>query len=266
MNKPIKPAFPYPGGKSRLLKHLLPLVPEHCVYIEPFAGGLAMLLAKPRSKVEVINDANRELVTFYRYMRAHPDALLGELDKCLQSRADFEALRDSHGTTDLDTALRWFFLTANSFAAKGEHWGRDRKGWHGYSRASYEARIRAVAERLQHVYIECGDWAEVVRFWDADDAFIFLDPPYVECSKTAYKPFTPDAMQAVRDTLSHIKGRWVLTCDDSPVCRKIFAGIPQRRVSIRYSVSLTPGQQRRESGELIVLSPNLNAEEMPKAA
>jgi len=264
--QPIKPAFPYPGGKTRFLKHLMPMVPPHRVYVEPFAGGLALLLAKPRSQIEVVNDLNKELMTFYRYMRRHPDALLSELDKCLHSRADFETLRECKGDTDLQVALRWFLLTVSSFAAKGEHWGRAKREWCGYSRNRYEARIRAVAGRLQRVYIECGDWTDVVQFYDAPDTFIFFDPPYVECSKTAYEPFSADAMQRVRDVLSKLKGKWILTCDNSPTCREIFSGLPQQSVPIRYSVYLAPGQPRRESSELIVHSPNLNLEEMPKAA
>lgn len=70
----------------------------------------------------------------------------------------------------------------------------------------------------------------------------------------------------VRDVLSELKGRWVLTCDDSPTCREIFAGLPQGKASIKYSIHLAPGKERRESGELIVCSPNLNAEALPKAA
>lgn len=57
-----KPILRWPGGKSRLLSNILPLIPEHICYAEPFAGGLAVLLAKPRSKVEVTNDANGTFV------------------------------------------------------------------------------------------------------------------------------------------------------------------------------------------------------------
>jgi site-specific DNA-adenine methylase len=76
----VKPCFAYPGGKTRLLDQILPLIPDHNRYIEPFAGGLAVLLAKPRAKVEVINDLDYEVANFYRYVRFHFDALVTELE------------------------------------------------------------------------------------------------------------------------------------------------------------------------------------------
>lgn len=75
----LKPCFPYPGGKTKLLKQILPRIPDHSTYIEPFAGGLAVLLSKPRAKVEVVNDLNTDLITFYRYVQHHFPALKAEL-------------------------------------------------------------------------------------------------------------------------------------------------------------------------------------------
>ena len=58
-----------------MLKYILPVIPAHDTYIEPFAGGLAVFLAKARVKVEVINDLNDEVSGFYLYVREHLDAM-----------------------------------------------------------------------------------------------------------------------------------------------------------------------------------------------
>jgi site-specific DNA-adenine methylase len=57
----MKPVFPWPGGKSWAAKYVLPMIPPHECYCEPFAGGLATLPAKEPSTLEVVNDAKAKI-------------------------------------------------------------------------------------------------------------------------------------------------------------------------------------------------------------
>ncbi len=257
--KPVQPAFPHPGGKRRLLKHILPCIPEHRVYVEPFAGAAAVLLAKQPCSLEVINDLNKDMVTFYRYVKWHRDALMAELATWLgNAREDFKQLLANPGFTDLQRAARWYWLKVSSFGARGETWGRDRRDYHGFDPARHGKLIDALAKRLTRVMIESRDWEDVVTFYDAPGTFMFLDPPYIACGKTAYEPFTPEDMRRVRTRLDKLKATWLLTCDDSPACREVFAGLPYREMSIRYS--LGKNSSPKTSGELLILHPNLAAE------
>ncbi len=64
MIKQIKTPTSYYGGKQNLVRHILPLIPDHTVYTEPFVGGGAIFWSKPPSTTEIINDYNRELINF----------------------------------------------------------------------------------------------------------------------------------------------------------------------------------------------------------
>ena len=90
----MKTPISYYGGRQSMLKDILPLVPEHDIYTEVFAGGAALLFAKEPVRVNVINDLNGELVNFYRTVVADFDALR------------LEVLRTAHSREQHDVA--WF--------------------------------------------------------------------------------------------------------------------------------------------------------------
>ena len=69
----MKPAFSYYGGKQRQVPNILPLLPKHTVYVEPFSGGAAVFFGKPWPDVsdgthyrEILNDMDGRITNFYR--------------------------------------------------------------------------------------------------------------------------------------------------------------------------------------------------------
>jgi len=67
----MKGVIPYFGGKSRLVKTIINKIPEHTCYVEVFAGGASVFFGKDPSTTEVINDLDKDLVTFYRTVKHH---------------------------------------------------------------------------------------------------------------------------------------------------------------------------------------------------
>jgi DNA adenine methylase len=204
----------------------MPLIPKHTCYVEPFAGGLAVFLAKPRSQMEVINDINGDLITFYRCVRFHQDPLLTELEFVLNSRKEFYDFRDQPGLTDIQQSARWFFRNKNSFGAVMNSFGVGALGGgasHG-SRAARMEAIRALSHRLDRVCIEHIDWQRCVALYDRSSTFFFVDPPYTGCKADVYDEWTNTDVQILRDRLFALKGRWLLTLNDTPAIRAIFSG------------------------------------------
>lgn len=220
----IKPAIRWAGGKSRLLDHILPHIPEHRCYCEPFAGGLAVLLAKERSQVEIVNDRDGDLVCFYRCVRFHQEALLMDLEYVLNAREEFTDFIRQVGLTDIQRSARWFFRNKTCFGgADMESFGTSATTAMSSRQGRLEA-IRLLSARLDKVTIENLDWLQILDRYDRAESFFFLDPPYVGCSDTTYAAWDIADVVRLRDRLRAIKGRWIVTLNDQPDIRKIFAG------------------------------------------
>ena len=219
----MKSAFPWPGGKSWAAKYIVPKIPPHACYCEPFAGGVAILLAKEPSPVEIINDINSDVVNFYRCVRFHPDELIKEIQWILSSRREFIDLKEHRGLTDIQRAASWFRIQIMSFGGDGRTYavGRLPVGTNR-SRHRLIERIEALNERLDRVNVEQLDWERCIRLYDGSTTFFFLDPPYLGDSVSSYNAWTIDDLKKLRSVLDSTQGKWLLTMNDASDVRSVF--------------------------------------------
>jgi DNA adenine methylase len=85
----VKPPVAYCGGKTTIADRIVALLPEHGHYVEPFAGSLAVLLAKPPSRMETVNDIDQDLI-FWRVLRDRPGDLERACGLTPHSRAEHQ--------------------------------------------------------------------------------------------------------------------------------------------------------------------------------
>ncbi len=254
----MKPAFPWPGGKGWAVKHVLPRIPEHTCYCEPFAGGLAILLAKDASRVEVVNDINSDIVNFYRCVRFHPDELIKDLQFVLNSREEFNDFKRQPGLTDIQRAARWYRKQTISFGGDGHSFAIQRKsgGGSNKSRASLIEKIGALNERLDRVVIECLDWKYCLELYDSDETFFFIDSPYTECKIENYKSWTAGDLRVLRETIDKLRGKYLLTINDSDAAREIFSGLKSTKLNRKRGIANKNGPAS-DYVELLISSPNV---------
>ena len=111
--KPINsPLRGWLGGKYRLAKTIVPLIPEHTCYAEVFAGAAWILMHKQPSKSEVLNDINADIINVYRCVKSHLPELLRQLEGMIPSRDEFTRLRSTNPDTltDIQRAARFIYL------------------------------------------------------------------------------------------------------------------------------------------------------------
>ena len=119
----LKAPFGWVGGKSQLAKDIVALMPEHVTYIEVFGGALSVLYTKERSKVEIVNDINSELINLHRAIRNNPHTLQIYLNRLLISRELFLDIKQGRlkPRNNIEKAAFYLFLITQSFGSKGEH-------------------------------------------------------------------------------------------------------------------------------------------------
>lgn len=221
----VKPIIRWPGGKTRLLKTILPLVRPHTCYAEPFAGGLAVLLAKQPSKVEVVNDVNSELVNLYRCAQYHLDALVTELRWILNARQNLVDFLKQPGITDLQRAARFLVRNRISFGGAGTSYGVSKtSGGAATSRQSVIDSLDAFSKRLDRVSVENLSWERVLANYDGPQTLFFMDPPYMGGECSAYAAWQEPQMRAFASAVLQLQGDWLVTVNDSPLTRQLFAG------------------------------------------
>ena len=184
-----------------------------------------MLLAKERSQVEVVNDANRDLVSLYRCAKWHLEALCSEIEWVLSARANIVDHSTNRGLTELQRAARFLVVNRTSFAGDSKSFAVQRTSGGGatFSRAAVLETLRNLNARLDRVVVECLDWERCVRLYDSENSFFFLDPPYLHAKINAYEGWNEEQMTRMRDVLRVIKGKWLLTVDGSDFCKNLFA-------------------------------------------
>lgn len=190
----MKPPIPYFGAKATLADRIVSLLPAHRSYIEPYAGSLAVLLAKPRAVMETVNDLDGRLMTFWRILRDRPDELIRACALTPHGRAELEYAHHGPVTTDeLEVARRVWVILTQGRAGTLRH-----NGWRHYLDPlgssigmpayldAYRDRLASAAERLMGVTLECLPALDIIdRYGQHPNNLLYIDPPYLGSTRTS---------------------------------------------------------------------------------
>lgn len=235
MARQIKPPFAYYGGKTTLAPRIAELLPAHDHYVEPFAGSLAVLLAKEPSRAETVNDLDGDLVNFWRVLRDEPEELERACALTPHSRDDYAlACDDLSGLPDLERARRVFsrLSQSRSHSMKPTGWRviKNATGRHTVidHMHSYVERLEAAAGRMQKVSIENRDAVEMIRDYGSEPTVcIYADPPYLGSTRASnYRlEMLEDSLHVkLADALRNCKASVVLSGYASPLYEELFDG------------------------------------------
>jgi DNA adenine methylase len=231
------PPFPYFGGKQTLATRIVERLPQHGHYVEPFAGSLSVLLAKPRSTMETVNDLDGDLMNFWRVLREQPEELARVCALTPHARDEHQQSYDRPlELTDLERARRvWVCLT------QGRGGMLRRTGWRHYGDASvstgmpdylggYVQRLLPAAARLAGVSLECRPALEVIeKYGRSEGVLLYVDPPYLGSTRIwgnqyRHEMRTEDDHRELAEALRACNAQVVLSGYDSELYAELYAG------------------------------------------
>lgn len=243
MTKLIAPLLKWPGGKYRKAKVLRSILPDHEVYVEPFVGGGSVFLNKEPAPVEVLGDGNEDLIRFYERARR------GSLRACKSvpnTRESWEKV--TRCTSDCCKLMR------NKMSFHGSEKFMETSNPDGRPIGTVAlGRLGEYEKRLRHAHLRIADFEDTMNRWDSPETVHYLDPPWITLSESAAysKKHYADAtlsLERVAKTAARMKGKVIISYDDSPEARRIFnkAGLRVYLLNTDHSPGGRGVQRRKE--------------------
>jgi len=233
-----RPVLRYPGGKFKLAAWVISHFPQHEFYVEPYCGAASVLMAKPRTQGEIINDLDGDVVNVFRVLRDPVSAK--ELERLVRlTPFAYEEYKLAYDGSDdpIERARRTIFRSFASIGSDGV--SRRNSGFRGLknNQASVTAAqewdrwplaISLFVNRLKGVLIEHRPALHLLKLYDRDNTLFYLDPPYVKSSRSrssvlyANETTDDDHIELAR-VLHKIKGMAVLSGYSSSLYDELFS-------------------------------------------
>lgn len=268
-----RPALRYYGGKWRIAKWIISHFPNHTCYVEPFGGAMSVLLSKPPSEIQVYNDIDRDIVTFFKVLRERPTDLVRAIQLTPFSRAELE-ISNQPSQDELERARRVYVWSMQGISGTRSSWTT---GWR-FQRNARNGRqnievwrdvlyLEQIADRLLSVNIECDDAMKVIRRYDTPDTLFYCDPPYPAHTRSKWSDngylneMTDDQHTQLSELLHSIKGMAAISSYPNEMYDRLYSC--WRCVKTRARVNLV-NRGGKSVVECLYLSPSLSSRSTQK--
>lgn len=264
----------YPGGKSQLAPVVVDLLIRNEMlygeYAEPFAGGagIAMtLLLNDYVSGIYLNDVDPAIYSFWYSVLNHTEALCDLVSGANVTIAEWHKHRalfqDSGASSHLQRGFATLFLnrTNRSGILKGgvigglEQTGNFKLDCR-FNKVDLMRKIRRIGayrDQISLTSLDALKFIKTVLPRSADQTLVNLDPPYFGKGPELYTNFyaAGDHALLARAVIA-LKRKWIVTYDDTPEIRALYADFPMYSSSLNYSA-----QVKRVGVELLVADPRL---------
>tara|TARA_R110002020_G_scaffold80434_3_gene200688 strand:- start:927 stop:1661 length:735 start_codon:yes stop_codon:yes gene_type:complete len=224
------------GGKSKLKKKIVSLMPKHKTYVEAFVGGGHVLFEKKPAEINIINDKDIDIAHIYGDMKAVGDKMInkdftGNRDKF------FRLLNQKKFNNTEERLYRNLYISINSFAGnRKSYMGPNEEIYRQGSNIGKKYKSTKYKDFLNNnnVKIFNTDFKNIIKKYDSKDTLFYLDPPYSKSTKDYKHSVNPND---VYKALQGLKSKFILSYDHSPEIKKIFNKYKFKTVTTSYDMS-----------------------------
>lgn len=260
-DKPLKPIIARAGGKTKLLPKILPKIPKHERYIEPFVGGGAVFLNKPKAKENIINDKDKDVIKTFKSFK-NSDGF----DKCDMkgSKAKFNRIKNkkTKSACDVKYIAQWSFgtntnakryvLDGNKKSKLKKYGKRFRENDKTFGIKYQKSHKNDYKEKLKETKILSEDYKKVIkRYGNNKKSFIYADPPYVGTEKV-YKEHEGVTPEDVCKIAKSIDGKMLISYNDHPRVRKACRGLHINKINTKYTLGADNKSKNAKAKELLI--------------
>ena len=233
------------GGKDKIKKKIVNLFPdnyENMIYIEPFVGGGSVFLEKEPSKIEVINDLDKNIADLYKGFKKYKFEDIKKSVDGHYTEEEFKRIRDNIPKNDFDKFIRIYFLMRKSFYNQMKNFQSNRPNINLGNREN-------IYDRMKKVKIFNTDYKNIIKKYNTENTLLYLDPPYEGSSKKHYENYNTDYNE-LKEILDNFKGKFLLSINDSSNIRKLFKDYNISTISTQYFDQKT--NKNKDVKELII--------------
>lgn len=189
----MKCVLKYPGAKNRIAEWICNFIPDHKVYVEPYFGSGAIFFNKIPAKIETLNDLDGNVVNYFRVLREKPEELARMLTLTPFSREEYyNSCIFNENDSDVEKARKFAVRCWQGFGSSNLY----RNGFRSSQRSTsphttkewrnLPERLIEASERLKNAQIEQLPALEILKRYDTEDVFVYVDPPYLHGTRKNY--------------------------------------------------------------------------------
>ena len=237
----------YPGGKFYMLEDIIGIINKSGknAIIDVFSGSGKILL-NINARIKVYNDINGNIVNFFNEVKHNKNNIIKKLSYAINSRELFN-LYNEPTPDNTENAFRFLYRNILSFNGEGRNYSYSIKRNKSITLLNIDKALNKFYDDIKYWTIENLDYREIIKKYDSEDSFFYLDPPYHNIKDLYDYNLNDDDYIEIKKLLENIKGKYLLNINEDDFILNLFGEPNLRKEYTNFGVN---GRNARKSNRV----------------